>query len=67
MANFCKQCSIDLGFGDEGDMAGITTKENEAEGLFCYVLCEDCGYIQVNNAGECISDCMKHHHIGKYP
>lgn len=63
MANFCKQCTLDL-FGPDmpNDMAGISTEEDTKDGLFACVLCEDCGPCQVDHTGKCISeDCYKEH------
>lgn len=63
MADFCKQCSIDLNGEDFGDLAGITSKEGSANGFYCVVLCEGCGAIQVDHEGNCISkDCAKSGH-----
>ena len=47
MADFCAQCSDDLG-APEGwsDLKGI--------GPGVEVLCEGCGYIQVSDTGECL-------------
>lgn len=62
MADFCKQCSIDVFGEDHRDMAGLTTPKDTAEGLFMAVLCEDCGMCLVNHEGECVSkDCDKKH------
>lgn len=61
MADFCSQCSIELFGKDYGDMAGITSPEDWAKGLAAIVLCEDCGAIQVDPGGLCISDCDKNH------
>lgn len=44
-----------------------TKPEDEAAGKFAVVLCETCGPIQVNTAGECITNCTLHHHVGRYP
>ena len=63
MADFCKQCTLEL-FGSDmpNDMAGITSKEDWKQGLSCLVLCEDCGPCQVDPEGNCISpDCLKSH------
>lgn len=63
MADFCKQCSTDSFGQDYGDLAGITTKEDQAKGLYAVVLCEGCGPIQVDTEGACISkDCMCNGH-----
>ena len=62
MADFCKQCSIEIFGTDFGDLAGISTPEDTANGMYAVVLCEDCGPCQVNHAGECISsNCLKSH------
>lgn len=61
MADFCKQCSIEIFGEDFGDLEGITTPEQQAEGKFCVVLCEGCGAIQVDVEGACISDCIERH------
>ena len=61
MASFCNQCALDLGF-EPGDLAGITKQKDWAKGLAAVVLCEDCGPIQVDPEGNCISrDCLKEH------
>ena len=45
---------------DVGDLAGITSKKNEANGVAVTVICEGCGVIQVDRAGNCISiDCER--------
>ena len=62
MADFCAQCSIDTFGKDHGDLAGITTKEDEAKGLYAVVICEGCGHIQVDSKGRCISADCSHEH-----
>jgi hypothetical protein len=62
MADFCAQCSIDLFGEDFGDLADITPIEQFERGLACCVLCEDCGPIQVDPLGRCISTDCAHHH-----
>jgi hypothetical protein len=62
MADFCKQCSTDMFDRDFKDLAGLTTKVDEEEGLYAIVLCESCGVIQVDREGICVSpDCKEHH------
>jgi hypothetical protein len=59
VADFCKQCSIDLFGEDTGDLRGITTPEAWAEGRAAVVICEGCGFIQVDPDGNCVSkDCL---------
>jgi hypothetical protein len=60
MADFCKSCSIEYFGKDLRDLAGITRKSAEQEGLAAIVICEGCGVIQVDHEGNCIStDCLK--------
>ena len=65
MSDFCRGCSLYYFDDDLKELAGITTEEDEAKGLAACVICEGCGFIQVNRAGECISDdCMFDHKAG---
>jgi len=59
VADFCKQCSIDL-FGDDfKDLAGITDPDQWSKGKAATVICEGCGPIQIDPDGNCVSeDCM---------
>ena len=52
MADFCKQCSIEIFCEDFGDMAGISTPEDTAKGFYARVLCEGCGLILVDHTGD---------------
>ncbi len=63
MADFCTQCAKDLfGDGHSGDLAGLSTVQETAAGLYRVVLCEGCGPIQVDHTGRCVSsDCIKQH------
>ena len=62
MADFCKQCSMDLFGEDYFELAGLSTKEDTAEKLYPIVLCEGCGPCQVDHTGQCISTgCLKSH------
>jgi hypothetical protein len=49
MADFCKQCSLEIFGEDFKDMAGMAP-----EGQSASVLCEGCGGTQVNHLGECL-------------
>lgn len=51
MADFCKQCSIELFGKDMHDFAGICKK-----GEMAAVLCEGCGYIWVDSNGKRLSE-----------
>ena len=62
MANFCKQCSIEMFGKDFGDFKGVSTETNTRNNLFLIALCEGCGPIQVDHSGICISkDCLEKH------
>ncbi len=62
MADFCRQCSADQGFDGE-DLAGITTKDDEAQGLAAVVICEGCGVVQVDHEGNCLGGCLEKHEV----
>ena len=65
MADFCSQCSIDTFGADYDDHKGHSTEQNTKDGLYCTVICEGCGIIQVNHLGECVSpDCLVDHATG---
>lgn len=51
MADFCKECSEEMFGADYGDLAGISTAQNTADGLYACVLCEGCGPILVDHRG----------------
>lgn len=62
MADFCRQCSIDLFGEDFEDLAGLSTPADTKKEMYCTVICEGCGYVQVDHAGNCVSkDCLKKH------
>ena len=62
MADFCKQCSIELFGEDYGNFKGLTLEKDWKDNKACIVLCEGCGYIQVDPEGNCVSkDCLKKH------
>ena len=60
MADFCKQCSIEIFGEDSKDLANLR-KETLLEGYGLLVLCEGCGFTMVDNDGKCILvKCPKH-------
>ena len=62
MADFCKQCSIDIFGEDFGELANLTKPETWKEGKAAVVICEGCGPCQVAPDGTCLSvDCLKEH------
>jgi hypothetical protein len=57
MADFCKQCSIELFGEDSGDLAGLSRPEDTANGMYASAICESCrheGVCQVNHEGTCM-------------
>lgn len=66
MADFCRQCSIDMFGGDCGDLSGLLDKYGDDKTKWlASVICEGCGFVQVNHLGECVSeDCLEHGHPG---
>lgn len=54
MADFCKQCSIDMFGHDCGDLKGITTKEETENGRYARVICEGCGFVLVDHEGNVV-------------
>ena len=65
MADFCKQCSLEIFGEDLRDLADITSKSDWQMGYSRLVLCEGCGPIQVDPDGNCINDdCLGNHNRG---
>lgn len=57
MADFCKQCSIELFGEDFGDHKGHCK-----EGMMVAVICEGCGFVHVDHEGKCLTtDCLRKH------
>lgn len=62
MADFCKQCSIEIWGEDLGDLAGISLKRDTDKEMYYLALCEGCGPIQVDHEGICVSkNCLQEH------
>lgn len=62
MADFCKQCSIDMFGEDFGDLKGLGNGEKLKPDYGWQALCEGCGMTIVDNDGKCISKhCLKQH------
>lgn len=54
MADFCRQCSLDIFGEDFGDLAGLAgLGPTHFPGWGYAALCEGCGLILVNDYGEC--------------
>jgi len=62
MADFCRQCSIDL-FGDDyRDLADLSWPSDTRMGNYAPALCEGCGVTIVDHEGKCVSEhCLKQH------
>lgn len=66
MADFCKQCSIELFGQDHGDLTRLMDEDayNLTSGAFA--LCEGCGPTTVDYEGQCRSiGCNKHGEANK--
>ena len=51
MADFCLQCAQRVWGFDTKDLAGLSTPDDTAAGLFYIDLCEGCGPVQVDHTG----------------
>ncbi|RLE97818.1 MAG: hypothetical protein DRJ63_08600 [Thermoprotei archaeon] len=61
MAEFCKQCSLELYGEDTKDLANLLTAKEVKQKFNVVALCEGCGYTLVDNTGTCVAiDCEKH-------
>jgi hypothetical protein len=66
MADFCKQCSIDMFGEDFGDLAGVSKPEDTFQHKYAVVICEGCGCIQVDHEGQCVTEnCLMSGHKSK--
>lgn len=62
MAEFCRQCLLEDFGEDLGDLKGLSTEKDTKNNLYCVVICEGCGVIQVDHLGNCVSeDCYRKH------
>lgn len=62
MADFCKQCSMELFGEDNRDLAGLNNDIELKKDEGFVVICEGCGYTLVNHEGECIDPhCLRKH------
>jgi len=58
MADFCKQCSVNMFGEDFGDLKGIPDPGQLAD-----VICEGCGFTTVDHEGKCVKeDCLEKGH-----
>lgn len=51
MADFCKECCIDMWGEDTKDLAGLSTEEDTHKGLLVTSICEGCGPIMHDHEG----------------
>lgn len=69
MADFCKQCSIELFGEDCKELAGLgepLTEEELKQGYGFPALCEGCGCCLVDNEGVCLGgECCSHTNVHK--
>lgn len=63
MADYCKECSVDLFNSDFKELANLSTEEDTKKGLFANVICEGCGFVQVDHTGKCLggANCTEGH------
>lgn len=60
MADFCKGCAEQQIGKDTGDLANLTSPAEWGMGRAARVLCEGCGFTEVDPEGNCVSeDCMR--------
>ena len=60
MADFCAQCAHEMGF--DCDFKGMMTNAEHDVGMVCSVLCEGCGWINVDGNGKCVYiGCLENH------
>lgn len=62
MADFCRQCSYEMGFSGL-DLSGLISKEAVDNGMEVSVLCEGCGPIGVDHEGWCNGHCLENHDL----
>lgn len=62
MADFCKQCSIELFGEDYMDLAGLIPETETWKYQLVYALCEGCVDALVDQTGTCLNtECGKKH------
>ena len=65
MADFCKQCSMDIFGEDFKDLSGLTKEEDWQQHKAVATICEGCGLIQVDPDGNCVTTaCLKSGRLG---
>ena len=65
MADFCRQCSLEIFGKDTQELAGLGDGRELTEGHGWRALCEGCGPAIVDDEGRCISPwCLERHGEG---
>lgn len=62
MSSFCRQCTNKFFQCDDTEMKNLCTIEDNINGLYTEALCENCGHIQVDHNGSCVSNCTENHY-----
>lgn len=52
MAEFCKECSINMWGRDLGEFSNLISEDKVKEGYGALVCCEGCGVIRVDHTGK---------------
>jgi hypothetical protein len=66
MADYCLQCSEDYLGMPGSDFVGVITEEDWVAGYVGNVLCEGCGFTQVDHVGRCVNQTHAHRYIWKF-
>lgn len=62
MADFCRQCTMEVFNEDESDLNGLITEAEVDMGYWAEALCEGCGPTHVDHRGTCIDpNCINKH------
>ena len=69
MADFCRQCSLEMGFVTAAELADNPTLSDYAggrppviEGMGYPEICEGCGFTHVDENGNCLGTCINPRH-----
>lgn len=57
MADFCKQCSVEMFGEDTRDLAGSPPDAYKR----LHTICEGCGFTVVDYDGVCLGKCLRNH------
>lgn len=62
MADFCRQCSIEMFGVDAGDLRGLNKEATLTNETGFPTICEGCGYNLVDHMGQCLGKCLNPAH-----